>query len=320
MLNPDVSIIVAVYNAENCLRRCLDSLVNQSHKNIEIICVNDASTDSSQLIIEEYSVRDPRVKSIVHNKNTNAGGAMNDGIKAAAAPYVCIVDNDDWIELNAIRTMLEETEDFNVGIVTPRWYKYVTEASKEERKNLIDAEKEDVIRFSFSHGWRLLGNLIKKEIFTANELFFPENVFFEDNAISYCILFYARKIKVINTPLYYYACAQDSVCSTVSLQKIKDRICTTDLFIQNLRDRGFLNSPFDKLASIKYVEFSNNTIKMLAHVPYKESRTLYYKIRRGIRINTKRLSYLDIILNLRIMAFSMVHYYSHVFKNKLNSL
>lgn len=263
-MNPVVSIVVAVYNAEDCLSRCLDSLISQSFKDIEIICVNDASSDKSQQIIEQYAAKDNRVRYIVHKENKNAGGAMNDGIKAARGEYVCIVDNDDWLDSSCIEILLGASENRTIDIVSCDWYKYFSENKKIENKNLSDSyDKTDNILYSLKNGWRILGSLIRTSIFKSNDLYYPEKVFFEDNAIVTCILCYANSIKPVHKPLYYYFETPSSVTRSVSQKKVTDRIFTTDLFLKNLEERGFAKQYDLDLIYYRYLLFSNNTLTML---------------------------------------------------------
>ena len=157
-MKPDVSIVVAVYNAEQFLEKCLDSLINQTYKNLEIICVNDASTDNSQFIIDEFKQKDSRVKSIFHENNMNAGGAMNDGIKAAQGEYICIVDNDDWLDDEAIELLYQNSEGGKADLVAADWVRFFSEEKKIVNKNLCsDLTFDNIIKYTCYHGFRMLG-------------------------------------------------------------------------------------------------------------------------------------------------------------------
>lgn len=261
MTKPDVSIIVAVYNAEDYIGRCLDSLIAQTYKNIEIICVNDASTDHSQEIIDSYKQKDERVRSIVHQQNMNAGGAMNDGIKAASGEYVCIVDNDDWLAANAIEKLLSASDNIDCDIVCCDWYDYKNENDYNQNKNLTDSvDRDENIIYGLLFGFRLLGALIRRSIFVSNDLFFPEKVFFEDNAIGLCILLYAKKIKPVHEALYYYFLSENSVTRSNSLKKFEDRVFTTELFLDNMQKRGFINERSKELIEYRYLRYSFSTL------------------------------------------------------------
>lgn len=114
---PVVSIIVPIYNVEQYLEECLDSLVNQTLKDIEIICVNDASPDGSLLIAEKYAANDARVKVVSHQKNQGLGPARNTGVEHAVAPYVMFVDSDDVVTHNMAERLYTEMLNQDVDLV-----------------------------------------------------------------------------------------------------------------------------------------------------------------------------------------------------------
>ena len=107
MSDPKISIIIPVYNVEKYLRECLDSCVNQTLENIEIICVDDASPDNSIKILEEYQAKDSRIRIFRHEENKNLGAARNTGLANATGEYVWFVDSDDYIELNMVEELLK---------------------------------------------------------------------------------------------------------------------------------------------------------------------------------------------------------------------
>ena len=114
MSTPKVSVVVPVYNVEKYLRQCLDSLVNQTLKEIEIICVDDGSVDSSKEIIREYIQKDQRVKLIAKEKNSGYGNSMNQGFDMASGEYIGILESDDFAEL----TMYEKPLTLHNGMNT----------------------------------------------------------------------------------------------------------------------------------------------------------------------------------------------------------
>lgn len=120
-----VSVIVAVYNSENYLRQCLDSIVNQSLKNIEIICINDGSTDKSLQILEEYEKKDKRIR-VVSKENEGLGGASarNLGLTLAQGEYVSILDSDDFFELSMLEKAVKKADETNADIVVFAGYEY----------------------------------------------------------------------------------------------------------------------------------------------------------------------------------------------------
>ena len=118
---PVVSIIIPVYNTEKYLRRCLDSVCSQTLKDIEIICVDDGSTDGSAAILAEYAARDPRIK-VITQKNAGAGAARNVGIEVATGEYVGFVDSDDFVDGDFYEKLLEPHQDVVLGNLVEERY------------------------------------------------------------------------------------------------------------------------------------------------------------------------------------------------------
>ena len=114
---PKISIIIPVYNVEKYLRECLDSCINQTLKDIEIICVDDASPDNSIQILEEYQQKDSRIKILRHETNKNLGAARNSGLQSATGEYVWFVDSDDYIDIKACQILYDAIKGFNVDML-----------------------------------------------------------------------------------------------------------------------------------------------------------------------------------------------------------
>lgn len=111
----DVSIIVPVYNTEEYLQKCLDSLTNQTLKNIEIICVNDGSTDNSLKILQDNAIKDDRIK-IINQGNKKQGAARNAGMQVATGEYIGFVDSDDYVDLNYFERLYRIARNYDSDI------------------------------------------------------------------------------------------------------------------------------------------------------------------------------------------------------------
>ncbi|MGE9938765.1 glycosyltransferase family 2 protein [Collinsella sp. SGI.180] len=125
MINPKVSILVPICNVERYLRECLDSLVNQSLRDIEIICINDGSTDNSLPIIREYERRDERIV-VIDKPNSGYGDSMNKGIDLARGEYIGIVESDDFASLNMFETLYKEATKNDLDVVRSNYYAHRT--------------------------------------------------------------------------------------------------------------------------------------------------------------------------------------------------
>ena len=110
-----VSVIVPVYNTEEYLEKCLNSLINQTLKEIEIICVNDGSTDNSGKILKQYAKRYPQVK-VIEQQNLKQGAARNNGVKTATGEYIGYVDSDDWVDLDYFEKLYNTAKKYDSDI------------------------------------------------------------------------------------------------------------------------------------------------------------------------------------------------------------
>ncbi|NLY46852.1 MAG: glycosyltransferase [Tissierella sp.] len=126
---PRVSIVIPVYNVEQYLRECLDSVINQTLKEIEIICVNDGSTDSSPEILKEYAEKDYRIK-VISKPNSGYGHTMNVGLDAATGEYIGIVESDDYVKLDMYETLYNIAKRNNAEIVKADFYRFTKESGK----------------------------------------------------------------------------------------------------------------------------------------------------------------------------------------------
>lgn len=133
---PKISVVIPIYNVEQYLKECIDSVINQTLNDIEIILVDDGSTDNSPAICDEYAKNDNRIK-VVHKENGGLGKAYNVGISCATAPYIGIVESDDWAEPDMFESLYKLALEHNADVVKSRWYYYWTTP---EIKNIISDE------------------------------------------------------------------------------------------------------------------------------------------------------------------------------------
>ena len=137
--NIKVSIVVPIYNVEKYLSQCLESLVNQSLKDIEIICVNDGSTDESAKIIDDFAKRDNRIK-VITKENTGYGNSMNQGFDAASGEYLGIVESDDYADRNMFETLYNIAKNNDLDVVKSSYYFYYsTPKERNEKQEIVSS-------------------------------------------------------------------------------------------------------------------------------------------------------------------------------------
>lgn len=150
---PKVSILVPIFNVEKYLRQCLDSIVNQTLHDIEIICLNDGSTDSSPEIIKEYAKQDSRIV-VIDKKNSGYGDSMNQGLKKARGEYVGIVESDDWIDLDAFEKLYNIAKINKAEVVRSNYY--FNKAGKDKKNYYIPSVDAGRIIDPVRHTWIFL--------------------------------------------------------------------------------------------------------------------------------------------------------------------
>ena len=218
---PKVSVIIPVYNVEQYLRECLDSVVNQTLKDIEIICVNDGSTDNSLSILEEYAANDKRIKVIDLKTNIKQGGARNRGLDIVQSDYIMFVDSDDYIELNTLEKFYNVIIKNNCDIVISYFVNFSSDTSEKSHKLCSAMEiyqnkhKKNTGLYHFDKNFNdyIVGpvaKLYKKSIIDKYNIRFPENLIHEDEAFFWFYFSVINKVYYINEQFYYRRIHQDS--------------------------------------------------------------------------------------------------------------
>lgn len=230
---PAVSVLVPVYNVEKYLRECLDSIVSQTLQDIEIICINDGSTDSSLEILHEYAQKDGRIR-VISKKNTGYGNTMNIGLQNCKGKYIGIVESDDFIAPDMFETLYRMAEDNNLDVAKACYYIY-TEIGGGEKDSFDNIPKnilfDPVVETSiFSMYPSIWTGLYRKDFLEENQLKFLETpgASYQDISFSIKVLLTARRFMLSDKALLYYRC--DNANSSV---KSKDKIyCICDEYAE----------------------------------------------------------------------------------------
>jgi glycosyltransferase involved in cell wall biosynthesis len=201
---PLVSIIVPVYNVEPYLRRCLDSLVNQTLKNIEIICINDCSPDNSLIMLKEYAKKDKRVKVIANEENLGECGSRNLGNKLAKGDYIGAIDPDDYVDLDYYEKLYAKAKKTNADVV----YANLKQKQINNVKEYIHTIKKTGKIYSISSHCLAI---YKVELLQKYSITYPEGIKLSgDIAFLVKALFFANKIESVNDVFYHYINRKDS--------------------------------------------------------------------------------------------------------------
>lgn len=230
-----VSIIIPIYNTAAYLRKCLDSAKNQTYKNLEIICVDDGSTDGSENIVDEYAKDDRFI--ILHKENGGESSARNVGLLKSSGDYIGFMDCDDWIEKDMYETLVEALETNGADIVAASWFKSYSDEEKEmvnekpvekgafDRDSLLRYIYERDAYQGFAYMW---DKLYKREVLcepNGDMLLFEEDIHLGGDVIYLAkAALNCRKAVYIPRGMYHYYQRNISGCHTENLEKRLDWI------------------------------------------------------------------------------------------------
>ncbi len=217
----NLSIIIPIYNVEKYLQRCLDSVLNQTLQNIEIICVDDGSCDNSIAILNEYAAKDSRIK-VITQKNFGQGAARNVGIKQARGEYLAFLDADDWIEENFCEEMYNTANKKSAEIVGSY---LVVHDKRRKKKSKIVTNKifktfEDKIRQI--HNGSACDKIFSCNLIKNYNIKFPEGMYYEDNLFVIKALYYSKNFVYTDKTAYnYFYHEQSTTHKKENLEELK---------------------------------------------------------------------------------------------------
>ena len=235
-----ISLIIPVYNVEQYLQDCLNSVVAQTNLDYEVICVDDGSTDGSLTILKEFQNRYNQI-TVITQQNKGLSGARNAGILAAKGDYLFFLDSDDWIEPNMLEILAQKQRGEDLVCFNGR--RVFEDGSTEEPDNEIEELnlngweyycKYALVRRKFHFVCSVL-RLYRREYLLKNKLFFEEGIYHEDNLFTPLACYYAQTVKVIPDCLYVYRIRKGSITQSVNVQRLYDMITVanklSDFFI-----------------------------------------------------------------------------------------
>lgn len=307
-----VSVVIPIYNVENYLDKCLSSVINQSYNNLEIICVNDGSSDNSEKIILEYVKKDDRII-YVKQKNGGLSFARNTGISKATGKYICFIDSDDWVSNDFVFKMVENLEN-NKSDISICNIKHIYIDGSEKKvsygisNNMVldsyDALKELFIgRVLQNH---TVNKLYKLDLFKKNCITFPVGRIYEDVFTTYRLFLVSNKISLFNEYLYFYLQERDGSILTKKFDEKKLDLLDA---INEIRNNEKLKKfKFDKYIQKFYVQ---QLIGLFYHIfpSYdKETKKYYNEIFKKIKKHDSHKCTKDIIFNKKISFFDKLKF------------
>lgn len=245
-----ISIIVPVYNTAKYLDKCIQTLINQTLENIEIIFIDDGSEDNSVEILKNYAKKDKRIR-ILKQNHKRQGAARNYGLSIAQGEYIGFVDSDDWVELDMFEKLYYQAKETDSDIVMCSMNTFEDGTNKiiVNTYNTLDIfnqkffensfTPQDTLNFIFNISVSPYNKIYRKNLIAKNNIKFPESVYFEDNAFFFKSWLNAKKISLLNQKLYQY---RKSTASTTKNDKNKlDIFKTLDLTKNILEENNYYN-------------------------------------------------------------------------------
>lgn len=318
-----ISIIVPVYNVETYLHKCVDSLCNQSLQNIEIILVDDGSTDSSPQICDKYAEKDKRIK-VIHKTNGGLSDARNAGIDIARGKYIGFLDSDDWVKSEMYEYLYELSYKNNADIAQCEFLKAYSEdisidETIVEEKNIYDGKNaiEHLYSDNCEKSVVVWNKIYKRHLF--KELRFPKGKLHEDEFTTYKLFYNANRVVYTNIPMVYYRQREGSIMNSKfnikrldALEALKERY----IFLEENNLHNFSKMTECNICKelknmyfmVKYsnVENKNRVLNMLK----KDMIENYYKFIKNPYISVKG----KITLTLCIVNSNL---FSKIYKMKI---
>ena len=264
---PKVSVLVPIYNVERYLRKCLDSLVHQTLEDVEIICINDGSTDSSLEIIEEYAQKDNRIK-IINKENSGYGASMNKGLEAATGEYIGIVEPDDYAELNMYEVLYTKAKEKDLDIVKSDFVKWWSNSDKKIKQGLFEKDHIDKV-FNVSDYKEVLNivpsiwsAIYKREFLQENGILFLETpgASYQDTGFHFKSMLAANRIMLINDAFVNYN--QDNPNSSVKSTSKAYAVCKEfESIIGYIKEHNKLET-LEYVYSIMFRAFRHNLLRL----------------------------------------------------------
>lgn len=283
MSAPKVSIVIPIFNVEKYLRECLDSVVNQTLKDIEIICVDDGSTDSSPDIIREYMDKDPRVK-VITKPNTGYGNSMNRGFDFAEGEYLGIVESDDFAEPEMFEKLYARAKKYELDVVKSAFWFYWSKPEPRNEKFEIVSELRSGVTFCPARDFKapmemvdffnlkpsIWSAIYRKEFIRKNNIRFNETpgASYQDASFNFRVMATAKRVQLVPEAYLHYR--QDNETSSVNNPAKVYCVCDEYEFMQQFLDT---NPPYrDRLECvnkrIKYDSYMWNLDRIAKQFKY----------------------------------------------------
>lgn len=280
-----ISIIIPVYKVEKYLEKCIQSVINQTYENLQIILVDDGSPDNCGKICDEYAKKDHRIE-VIHKSNGGLSDARNKGLEIAKGEYIGFVDSDDYIEADMYEVLYNLLKQYNADVSICNFYTVSQEkiAIKNADNGIKEYTRIEILKEILldnniqSYAWN---KLYKKELF--DEIKYPVGKKYEDIGTTFYLLEKCNKVVVTGKPEYYYINRQDSIVNNVTETTITDYIELImqryDYIEENIKELSSYNKNYLKRI-LKTAEQDIKSLKEVGDYTKKKYEELYNKVQK----------------------------------------
>lgn len=231
---PKVSVVVPIYNVEKYIKKCMDSLVNQTLQEIQIIFVNDGSTDESGNIAKEYASKYPNKIIYLEKENGGLSDARNFGMRYAEGEYIAFLDSDDYVENTMYEEMYNKALQENSDYVECDFLWEYPDKTKKDKRNSYNNKKEMLTNVRVV-AWN---KLIKREILEKNNISFPKGLRYEDIEFTYKLIPYLNKVSYVDKEFVHYVQRNNSIAN-VQNERTAEIFTIFDNIIKYYQEKGF---------------------------------------------------------------------------------
>lgn len=318
-MSAKVSIIVPVYNIELYLQKCLDSILSQSFLDLQIIIVNDGSTDNSEGIIKNYAAKDDR---ILYLKKENGGlsDARNYGLNYVSGKYILFIDGDDYLDSKMVELLYKNAEENNSDIVECSYYQDF--GTKLVLKSVAFTNIKEDITFGCCSVWN---KLYKAELLQKSGVRFFKGVQYEDVNFNTKLLPFVNRKTSVSVPLYYYVQRQTSICHTYN-EKLNDIYTVFDDIADFYKNNNFSNNYSEEREYLIIKDMLGGTYFRILKIPSKKLRnsmlqknweyltTLYPDFKKNKYLKYKTKTNIFFILNKRNIFYKLFAFIDELYK------
>jgi glycosyltransferase involved in cell wall biosynthesis len=302
-----ISIIVPVYNVEEYLGECIDSLIEQTYENVEILLVDDGSTDSSLEICKKYAEINKKIK-VTHKENGGLSDARNFGISIAKGEYLMFIDSDDTLEQSACEVLYHALKDNNADVAIGDLFKENEKHNENETSPIIYSAEEAICEMlrETSFNTSACGKLYKRELF--RDIFFPKGKLYEDLGTIYKVLDRATRVVYVPYDLYYYRTRENSITTRSFNPRKMDLFLLTDEMI------SFLKEEYPQAVQIAVNRRTRYAISFLKEIAIcrTEEKVCVDKLRRYVKENIREYLKSSYKITSKLFGIGIVINYSAV--------